>query len=66
MSEQTTPETPSKAVTSLNPCSYDKIGNALAWLTEGTDCRCCIGARIVGAFAFGLILAAALTIAFLR
>lgn len=42
----------------INPCDRDdsRIGRALALLTEGTDCRCCIGARIVGALLVGLAL----------
>ncbi|WP_206002542.1 hypothetical protein [Paraburkholderia antibiotica] len=40
----------------LNPCDREdsRVGRALAFLTEGTDCRCCIGARIVFALIVGL------------
>jgi hypothetical protein len=39
----------------LNPCDREdsRVGRALAFLTEGTDCRCCIGARIVLALIVG-------------
>lgn len=65
MPEETTSQTPEK-VSYFNPCRNDKVGDILAWLTEGTDCRCCIGARIVGAFLFGLVIASTCLIAFLR
>ncbi|WP_429574772.1 hypothetical protein [Paraburkholderia sp. UCT70] len=40
----------------INPCDRDdsRVGRALALLTEGTDCRCCIGARILLALLVGL------------
>ncbi|WP_061161089.1 hypothetical protein [Caballeronia temeraria] len=46
----------------LNPCDRDdsRIGRALVWLTLGTDCRCCIGTRIVVASIIGLAVGAAL------
>lgn len=42
----------------LNPCDRDdsRIGRALALLTEGTDCRCCIGARIVIGIMVGVVI----------
>jgi hypothetical protein len=46
----------------INPCERDdsRVGRALALLTEGTDCRCCIGARIVLALLTGLAAGAVL------
>ncbi|MGF6697627.1 hypothetical protein OKW38_002239 [Paraburkholderia sp. MM5496-R1] len=46
----------------INPCDRDdsRLGRALALLTEGTDCRCCIGARIVLALLIGLAAGAVL------
>lgn len=46
----------------LNPCDRDdsRVGRAIALLTEGTDCRCCIGARIVFALVLGLAIGAAI------
>lgn len=51
-----------EAVMKLNPCDRDdsRLGRALALLTEGTDCRCCIGARIVLALVVGVGLGAVL------
>ncbi|KVO05571.1 hypothetical protein WJ69_22995 [Burkholderia ubonensis] len=45
----------------LNPCDREnsRLGAAFAALTYGTDCRCCIGARIVAALVFGLVVGAA-------
>lgn len=45
-----------EAVMKLNPCDREdsRIGAAFAALTYGTDCRCCIGARIVFALVFGI------------
>lgn len=46
----------------INPCDRDdsRIGRALAFLTEGTDCRCCIGARIVFALVLGVAIGVAI------
>lgn len=45
-----------EALMKLNPCDRDDshLGRAFAFLTEGTDCRCCIGARIVLALIVGI------------
>lgn len=46
-----------KLLTVLNPCNtQNKLQQAIEWLTYGTECRCCIGARIVFAFITGLII----------
>ncbi|SIO50663.1 hypothetical protein SAMN05444172_2593 [Burkholderia sp. GAS332] len=46
-----------EALMRLNPCDRDdsRIGRAFAWLTLGTDCRCCIGARIASALLVGIV-----------
>jgi hypothetical protein len=45
----------------FNPCNRDnsRLGRALALLTEGTDCRCCIGARIAAALVIGIVIGTA-------
>lgn len=55
----------------LNPCDLERlrflapVGDLLAAfyqrLTDGTDCPCCLGARIVAVAAFAASLAATLT-----
>lgn len=46
----------------LNVCSADndkgiaKVGWLFAFFGDGTDCRCCLGMRIVLAFILGLLM----------
>lgn len=38
------------------PAWTEYLANFFTFLTAGTDCRCCLGARITIAFAVGLLL----------
>lgn len=42
----------------LNPCDvecpYSGIGKVVAYLCYGTDCRCCLGFRMIFALLIGL------------
>lgn len=41
----------------FNPCkTQNALQKAIEFLTYGTECRCCIGARIVFAFLIGFTL----------
>ena len=49
-----------KYLSRLNPCDYNSpkwlqsIGGAVAHLCDGTDCRCCLGFRMVFALMIGI------------
>lgn len=55
----------------LNPCDMERhpalvrVGDALAWiwdtLTAGTDCACCLGARVVALVLGTAVITALLT-----
>ena len=34
---------------------WAKLGDLCAWFASGTDCRCCIGMRVVFGFLIGLL-----------
>ena len=40
----------------INPCEYEQLAAFFEWFTLGTECRCCIGVRIVLAFIIGYLL----------
>lgn len=46
----------------LNPCDIDRLpklkplGGFFALFAYGTDCTCCLGARIAAAFSIGIII----------
>lgn len=46
----------------INPCDYERykflapIGDFVAWF--GSDCKCCSGARVLGAAIIGFVLGA--------